>query len=153
MAVVVAILRRPLHVDHKWGRNDPPLMLELSPRLVEARLWELGLEGDNSSRRTNRNTTVLAVFVVALGAVSVIFVMATAMMLFAKGMAVHELLQILADDDQVPLRAEIRLEIRHRLVVAGDVVGEHRLMAGVDRSGHVERDRVPVHLLGGRQLA
>ena len=42
----VRVVRRfRLHVDHERDREDPTLMLELSPGLVQARLGKLRMEG------------------------------------------------------------------------------------------------------------
>ena len=139
--VVVVVLRRR-NLDYERDRENTPLMLELGPRLVETTLRELRVKADGAGPRTNRNATMLVVM--PAGAVLLIVAMATFAMVCAKRMAVDELLQILADDDQVPHGAEVRLEMDDLPIVTRDAVGKHRLMVSGDWPVGVEPDRVPI---------
>ena len=61
------VMRCGLHVDNKRNRDDPALMFELRPSLVQAGFRESCVEGDHPTICPAGNASVFTVFVVLPG--------------------------------------------------------------------------------------
>ena len=82
------------------------------------------MEGEDGTTRAHDKAAVLSVFVIAARTVSLIFVTAAATVLFAERVAMHELFEVLADENKMPYSTEVRFEVSDRLAIAGDVEGQ-----------------------------